>query len=124
MEKSYPSLSSLSRRLLLKQSRGAKALPTTEEQEILTTTTTPTRLPNYWGTTPEQDYYNLQGIKSSKSFYTSPRGLKLLTRQWLPLRRPRLYGPRLRQRHQLDLPSHPDFPRPNRLRLHRSRPWG
>ncbi|CAN6546491.1 unnamed protein product [Malus baccata var. baccata] len=92
MEKSYPSLSSLSRRLLLKQSREAKALPTTEEQEILTTTTTPTRLPNCWGTTPEQDYYNLQGIKSSKSVYTSPRGRKLLTRQWLPLRRPRLYA--------------------------------
>ncbi|KAB2601155.1 caffeoylshikimate esterase-like [Pyrus ussuriensis x Pyrus communis] len=47
------------------------------------------QLPHYWGTTPEQEYYNLQGIKSSKSFYASPRGLKLFTRQWLPLRRPR-----------------------------------
>lgn len=44
--------------------------------------------PNYWGTTPEEDYYKLQGIKSTKSFYTSPRGLKLFTRSWFPLTSP------------------------------------
>ncbi|KAL6201140.1 hypothetical protein ACLB2K_024855 [Fragaria x ananassa] len=44
--------------------------------------------PHYWGTTPEQDYYTSQGIKSSKAFFTSPRGLKLFTRQWLPLLSP------------------------------------
>ncbi|GAA0148680.1 phospholipase [Lithospermum erythrorhizon] len=38
----------------------------------------------YWGDTPEQEYYALQGITSSNSFYTSPRGLKLFTRSWLP----------------------------------------
>ncbi|KAI5657014.1 hypothetical protein M9H77_25807 [Catharanthus roseus] len=42
--------------------------------------------PYYWGRTPEEeDYYYLQGIKSTKSFYTSPRGLTLFTRSWLPL---------------------------------------
>ncbi|KAK9936314.1 hypothetical protein M0R45_013162 [Rubus argutus] len=46
------------------------------------------QFPHYWGNTPEQDYYNLQGIKSSKSFYTSPRGVKLFTRQWIPISHP------------------------------------
>lgn len=40
---------------------------------------------NYWGNTPEQDFYDRHGIRSSSSFYTSPRGLKLFTRSWLPL---------------------------------------
>ncbi|CAK9152488.1 unnamed protein product [Ilex paraguariensis] len=40
---------------------------------------------HYWGNTPEQDYYTQQNIKSTKSFYTSPRGLTLFTRSWLPL---------------------------------------
>ncbi|XP_065879588.1 caffeoylshikimate esterase [Euphorbia lathyris] len=40
---------------------------------------------NYWGKTPEQDYYNQQGIKSSNSFFTSPRGLTLFTRSWIPI---------------------------------------
>ncbi|KAL5579360.1 hypothetical protein UlMin_011802 [Ulmus minor] len=44
---------------------------------------------HYWGKTPEQDFYNLQGIRGSSSFYTSPRGLKLFTRSWLPLSSPR-----------------------------------
>ncbi|KAA8515309.1 hypothetical protein F0562_018461 [Nyssa sinensis] len=43
---------------------------------------------HFWGNTPEEDYYNLQGIKSTKSFYTSPRGLTLFTRSWLPLSSP------------------------------------
>nr|GMD10241.1 caffeoylshikimate esterase [Ipomoea batatas] len=38
----------------------------------------------YWGTTPESDYYTAQGIKSTKSFYTSRRGLTLFNRAWLP----------------------------------------
>ncbi|CAK9327416.1 unnamed protein product [Citrullus colocynthis] len=40
---------------------------------------------NYWGNIPEEDYFASQRIKASKSFYTSPRGLKLFTRSWLPL---------------------------------------
>ncbi|KAM6550255.1 hypothetical protein CsatB_000063 [Cannabis sativa] len=39
----------------------------------------------YWGgDIEEQDYYTQQGIKGSSSFFTSPRGLKLFTRSWLP----------------------------------------
>ncbi|XP_050230134.1 caffeoylshikimate esterase [Mercurialis annua] len=40
---------------------------------------------HFWGKTPEKEYYTQQGIKSSNSLYTSPRGLKLFTRSWLPL---------------------------------------
>ncbi|XP_059285166.1 caffeoylshikimate esterase [Lycium ferocissimum] len=40
---------------------------------------------HYWGNTSEQDYYNLQNIKSTNSFFTSPRNLKLFTKSWLPL---------------------------------------
>ncbi|KAJ0682190.1 putative 2-acylglycerol O-acyltransferase [Helianthus annuus] len=44
----------------------------------------------FWGNTPEeQDYYNLHNIKSTSSFFTSPRGLSLFTRSWLPLTPPR-----------------------------------
>lgn len=42
----------------------------------------------FWGNTPEEEYYNLHGIKSSKSFFTSPRGLSLFTRSWLPISAP------------------------------------
>jgi|UniRef100_A0A2N9I948 acylglycerol lipase len=38
-----------------------------------------------WGDIPEEEYYKLHEIEASKSFYTSPRGLKLFTRSWLPL---------------------------------------
>ncbi|KAJ9690367.1 hypothetical protein PVL29_012823 [Vitis rotundifolia] len=44
--------------------------------------------PFFWGNTPEEEYYNLQGIKSSKSLFTSPRGLSLFTRSWQPLSTP------------------------------------
>lgn len=44
---------------------------------------------HYWGNIQEEEYYSLHGIKSSKSFYTSPRGLKLFTRSWLPSIPPR-----------------------------------
>lgn len=40
---------------------------------------------HYWGNTPEQDYYALQGVRGSSSYFTSPRGLNLFTRSWLPL---------------------------------------
>ncbi|OIV93188.1 hypothetical protein TanjilG_20850 [Lupinus angustifolius] len=40
--------------------------------------------PYFWGYTPEQDYYTQQGIISSKSHFTTPRGLTLFTRSWLP----------------------------------------
>ncbi|CAI0407376.1 unnamed protein product [Linum tenue] len=39
---------------------------------------------HYWGDLPEQEYYKQQGIRAGHSFYTSPRGLKLFTRSWLP----------------------------------------
>jgi len=42
----------------------------------------------YWGNTPEEEYYSTQGIKSTKSFFTSPRGLTLFTRSWQPLTSP------------------------------------
>ncbi|KNA06122.1 hypothetical protein SOVF_183970, partial [Spinacia oleracea] len=44
-----------------------------------------TPLPNYWGSTPEQDYYTQQGIKSTNSFFTTPTGQTLFTKSWLPL---------------------------------------
>ncbi|XP_027347155.1 caffeoylshikimate esterase [Abrus precatorius] len=40
--------------------------------------------PFYWGFTPEEDYYNQQGIKASKSTFTTQRGITLFTRSWLP----------------------------------------
>ncbi|KAI3456290.1 hypothetical protein Pfo_012953 [Paulownia fortunei] len=42
-------------------------------------------LPHYWGNTHEEEYYKEQGIKSTKSYYTSPRGLTLFTKSWQPL---------------------------------------
>ncbi|XP_073274874.1 caffeoylshikimate esterase [Primulina huaijiensis] len=38
----------------------------------------------YWGDTPEEEYYTQQGIISTKSYYTSPRGLTLFTKSWQP----------------------------------------
>ncbi|TYI23226.1 hypothetical protein ES332_A06G150000v1 [Gossypium tomentosum] len=43
---------------------------------------------HYWGDIYEEEYYRLHGIKGSKSFYTSTRGLSLFTRSWLPLSGP------------------------------------
>ncbi|MED6156711.1 hypothetical protein PIB30_016867 [Stylosanthes scabra] len=40
--------------------------------------------PYYWGFTEEQDYYAQQGISASTSHFTTPRGLTLFTRSWLP----------------------------------------
>ncbi|KAK7362903.1 hypothetical protein VNO77_05028 [Canavalia gladiata] len=40
--------------------------------------------PFYWGFTPEEEYYKQQGITASKSTFTTPRGLTLFTRSWLP----------------------------------------
>ncbi|URE40609.1 Putative lysophospholipase [Musa troglodytarum] len=41
---------------------------------------------HFWGDAPaeEGDYYAAQGIHGSSSFYTSPRGVTLFTRSWLP----------------------------------------
>ncbi|KAK3188057.1 hypothetical protein Dsin_027618 [Dipteronia sinensis] len=44
---------------------------------------------NYWGSIPEEEYYNQQGIKSTKSNYNSPRGLSFYTRSWIPITPPR-----------------------------------
>ncbi|KAJ4849668.1 hypothetical protein Tsubulata_019866 [Turnera subulata] len=46
-----------------------------EEEEVL----------HYWGNTTEEEYYKTHGIKATNSFYTSPRGLSLFTRSWLPI---------------------------------------
>ncbi|PWA97773.1 Alpha/beta hydrolase fold-1 [Artemisia annua] len=44
----------------------------------------------YWGNTPEeQDYYKLNNITSTSSFFKSPRNLSLYSKQWLPLSPPR-----------------------------------
>lgn len=43
---------------------------------------------HFWGDTPEEDYYKEQNTRSTKSMYTSPRGLSLFTRSWLPLTSP------------------------------------
>ncbi|OMO76504.1 Alpha/beta hydrolase-1 [Corchorus capsularis] len=40
---------------------------------------------HYWGDIPEEEYYKQQGIKCTKSYHTSPRGLSLFTRSWLPI---------------------------------------
>ncbi|XP_074272172.1 caffeoylshikimate esterase [Silene latifolia] len=46
----------------------------------------PNSYPNYWGTTPEEEYYTQQGIKCTKSFYTTPTtNQTLFTRSWVPL---------------------------------------
>ncbi|KAJ0017871.1 hypothetical protein Pint_10688 [Pistacia integerrima] len=45
-------------------------------------------LPHYWGSTPEEEYYRRQGIKSTSSYFTSPRGLSLFARSWLPTNTP------------------------------------
>ncbi|XP_021676527.1 caffeoylshikimate esterase isoform X2 [Hevea brasiliensis] len=52
-----------------------------EEQENLLTET----VIHYWGKTREEEYYKQQGIRASHSLYTSPRGLSLFTRSWLPI---------------------------------------
>ncbi|KAK3188058.1 hypothetical protein Dsin_027619 [Dipteronia sinensis] len=44
---------------------------------------------NCWGSIPEEEYYNQQGIKSTKSNYNSPRGLSFYTRSWIPTTPPR-----------------------------------
>ncbi|XP_024988259.1 caffeoylshikimate esterase [Cynara cardunculus var. scolymus] len=44
----------------------------------------------YWGNTPdESEYYELHNINSTNALFTSPRGLSLFTRSWLPLTSPR-----------------------------------
>lgn len=52
-----------------------------QEQKLLKTL-------HYWGNTPEEEYYNQQGIRSTQSYHTSPRGLTLFTRSWLPINTP------------------------------------
>lgn len=44
------------------------------------------QLPHYWGNTPEEEYYKLQGIKSTKFDYTAPSGLTLFTKSWQPIK--------------------------------------
>ncbi|TKY59319.1 Caffeoylshikimate esterase [Spatholobus suberectus] len=53
-------------------------MATEEHQKLLQS------YPHYWGFTSEEDYYTQQGITGSKSSFTTPRGLTLFTRSWLP----------------------------------------
>ncbi|KAL2932015.1 Caffeoylshikimate esterase [Bienertia sinuspersici] len=46
-------------------------------------------LPHYWGSTPEEDYYTQNNIKSTKSYFTTLSGQTLFTRSWQPLSPPR-----------------------------------
>ncbi|GAB2231429.1 hypothetical protein Droror1_Dr00010435 [Drosera rotundifolia] len=45
---------------------------------------------HFWGNNPstEEEYYTQEGIKSTKSFFTSPRNQTLFTRTWQPLSNP------------------------------------
>ncbi|PKA64368.1 hypothetical protein AXF42_Ash009590 [Apostasia shenzhenica] len=49
---------------------------------------------NFWGDTPatEEEYYASQGVNAKKSFFTSPRGVALFIRTWMPT--PGTPGPR------------------------------
>ncbi|XP_077211297.1 lysophospholipase 2 [Tasmannia lanceolata] len=40
--------------------------------------------PNFWGDTPEEEYYASQGVKNSKSYFDTPNG-KIFTQEFLPL---------------------------------------
>ncbi|KAL7606818.1 caffeoylshikimate esterase [Lactuca sativa] len=67
------------------QNRSEKLTPTTMEEEQALQ-----KRKFYWGNTPdEEEYHKLHNIKSTTSFYKSPRGLSLFTRSWLPLTPPR-----------------------------------
>lgn len=43
-------------------------------------------LKNFWGNSPEDEdaYFEQQGVRGTRSFRTSPRGLTLFVRSWLP----------------------------------------
>ncbi|CAI9087531.1 OLC1v1021614C2 [Oldenlandia corymbosa var. corymbosa] len=59
------------------------------EEDLQTRAAVKRQHPYYWGDTPEEEYYTSQGVKSTNSFYTSPRGITLFTKSWLPLNPPR-----------------------------------
>ncbi|KAK6148937.1 hypothetical protein DH2020_016462 [Rehmannia glutinosa] len=40
--------------------------------------------PNFWGDTPEEEYYASQGVRNTKSYFETPHG-KLFTQSFLPL---------------------------------------
>ncbi|ERN04878.1 caffeoylshikimate esterase [Amborella trichopoda] len=40
--------------------------------------------PNFWGDTPEEEYYTSQGVTHSSSYFTTPHG-RLFTQTWKPL---------------------------------------
>ncbi|KAF6144889.1 hypothetical protein GIB67_027858 [Kingdonia uniflora] len=43
-----------------------------------------TRNPNFWGSTPEEEYYTSQGVRNTQSFFTTPNG-NIFTQSFLPL---------------------------------------
>uniref|UniRef100_A0A1D1YFY0 Monoglyceride lipase n=1 Tax=Anthurium amnicola TaxID=1678845 RepID=A0A1D1YFY0_9ARAE len=43
----------------------------------------------FWGDSPDEEgYFAAHGVRGTTSFYTSPRGVSLFTRAWLPARSP------------------------------------
>ncbi|KAA8541866.1 hypothetical protein F0562_023018 [Nyssa sinensis] len=40
--------------------------------------------PNFWGHTPEDEYYTSQGVRNTKSFFETPNG-KIFTQSFVPL---------------------------------------
>ncbi|MDP1228014.1 hypothetical protein Q6330_26825, partial [Klebsiella pneumoniae] len=40
--------------------------------------------PNFWGYTPEEEYYTSERVTSEKSYFETPNG-KLFTQRFLPL---------------------------------------
>ncbi|KAL2650325.1 hypothetical protein R1flu_018453 [Riccia fluitans] len=42
------------------------------------------KVPNFWGETPAQEYYESQGVKNQKELFETPQG-RLFTQSWLPL---------------------------------------
>lgn len=51
------------------------------------TSETPTTPPNFWGDTPEDEYYTSQGVKNTKSHFDSPYG-KIFNQEFIPLDQP------------------------------------
>ncbi|KAL2650321.1 hypothetical protein R1flu_018449 [Riccia fluitans] len=42
------------------------------------------KVPNFWGETPAQEYYESQGVKNQKELFETPQ-VRLFTQLWLPL---------------------------------------
>ncbi|KAL5538499.1 hypothetical protein UlMin_045499 [Ulmus minor] len=47
--------------------------------------------PNFWGHMPEEEYYTSQGVRNTKSHFSTPHG-KIFTQSFLPLDSPKIKG--------------------------------